>query len=322
MTTTTADTPWNGEKITQPGCYLGMPNDTYHGDCCDGPSLSSSGAVTLMNECPARFWWDSPLNPDQEKEDKAAFDLGKAAHTALLEPATWESRISVIDADSYRTNAAKEAREAARAAGKVPLLPAQRDDIAGMREALLAHPIARKAWDGGVAEASYFYRDRGTGVWLKARPDFRPDHRRWIVDYKTTGSAHPRQFARRVYDLGYFQSAAWYMDAVAAVDGAMPEEWWFVVQETKPPYLVSVFLLDQRAVEWGRRLNRRAIDLFSECCATGKWPGYSESAQVIDLPSWGHFQLEERSEAGEFQTRSRRQDDADLKNIVQEAYAP
>ena len=288
--------------IQAPGIY-DLRADVYHGNCCDGPSLSSSGARQLLEECPASFWWNSPLNPEFENEQKRDFDIGTAAHVALLEPETWRRRVIVIEADSYRGKEAREQRDEAYSAGLTPLLSEQAASVFAMSRAILAHPIARTAWSAGKAEPTYIWRDGPTGVWLKARPDFIPDHGRWIVDYKTTTSAHPRAFARRVFDMGHFQQAAWYIDGVAAVTGKAPAEWWFVVQETKPPYLVNVFKLHPHAVEWGRVLNRRAIDLFAECAAADRWPGYGETAAVIDIPEFAHFQLNQRHEAGEFAPR-------------------
>lgn len=292
-----------GLKVEGAGVYR-LSADAYHDDCAPGPSLSSSGARTLIEECPAAFWWNSYLNPAYQPEQKKSFDLGHAAHTALLEPDSWRERVVVIEAADYRTKAAQEARDGAWAEGKVPLLPEHRDTIFAMRDALLAHPLAARAWENGWAEPSFVWQDTETKAWLKCRPDFLPDHRRWIIDYKTTTSAHPRHFARRTAEHGYFQQAAWYIDGIGAVTGESPKEWFFVVQETKPPYLVSVFKLDQRAIDFGAAMNRRAIDLFAECVATGKWPGYAETATIVSLPSWVEFQLEERRELGEFRSKA------------------
>jgi len=33
--------------ITEPGIYRNVPMDVYHSDCCDGPSISSSGLPEL-----------------------------------------------------------------------------------------------------------------------------------------------------------------------------------------------------------------------------------------------------------------------------------
>src|SRR5207237_4784056 len=92
----------------------------------------------------------------------------------------------------------------------------------------------------------------GTGVPCKARPDYLPAHGRWIVDLKTAASVNPRSWRDQAYRLGYHARAAWYLDGCAAVLGQAPEEYWFVLVEKEPPYLVSVVSFDQDALAWGR----------------------------------------------------------------------
>ena len=116
------------DKIDRPGLYA-LSRETYHGSSTIEPSLSSSGAVTLVQECPAVFWASSPLNPDFVPEQKLEFDIGSAAHLIILEPAKWGSQVVEIDADNYKTKAAQEARDAGYAAGKTPLLPKHRRTI-------------------------------------------------------------------------------------------------------------------------------------------------------------------------------------------------
>lgn len=293
--------------VTRPGVYRGMPAETYHGDCCDAPSLSASGAKLLMDECPAAFWHASTMNPDFVPERKREFDIGTAAHLVFLEPDLFGERVVVIDAADYRTKAARDARDDAYAAGKTPLLTEQARQVQAMRNALFAHPIARKAFSGGEAELSMFWRDQTFGVWLKTRPDYLPAHGRWVVDYKTAASANPRAFAKRAYDLGYFQQAAWYLDGVEATTGRRPEHFWFVVQQKDLPHLVTVCQLDEAAIEWGRLLNRKAVEVFARCLERGEWPGYRQpdaphvdKAFIIGLPGYAHFQLQDRDDAGEF----------------------
>src|SRR5438270_10945568 len=88
-------------------------------------ALSASGAWLLAEECAAKFLWRSPWNPLYMPEAKTEFDIGVAAHLAVLEPERQAQSIVVIEAGDYRTGRAREARDAARDAGKVPLLPYQ-----------------------------------------------------------------------------------------------------------------------------------------------------------------------------------------------------
>src|SRR5262249_52081148 len=84
-------------------------------------ALSASGAWLLSEECAAKFLWRSPWNPLYVPEAKTDFDIGIAAHLAVLEPARQSDSVVLIEAGDYRTTKAREARDAVRAAGKVPL---------------------------------------------------------------------------------------------------------------------------------------------------------------------------------------------------------
>src|SRR5881394_2981164 len=89
----------------------GLPAVEYHAM----RALSASGAWLLAEECAAKFLWRSPWNPLYEPEGKTDFDIGVAAHLAVLEPERQAQGIVVIEAGDYRTAKAREARDAARA---------------------------------------------------------------------------------------------------------------------------------------------------------------------------------------------------------------
>src|ERR1043166_9593677 len=103
-------------------------------------ALSASGAWLLAEECAAKFLWRSPWNPLYVPEAKTDFDIGVAAHLAVLEPERQANSIVLIEAGDYRTTKAREARDAARATGKVPLLLYQFDIARGIAGWLRTHP--------------------------------------------------------------------------------------------------------------------------------------------------------------------------------------
>jgi hypothetical protein len=292
--------------ITEPCIRDGLPNEIYHSDCCPAPSLSSSGAKVLSGDDPAaafRFWAQSPMNPAREREEKRAFDIGNAAHLICLEPHLFQEKTWIIQADDYRTKLAQAERDEARAEGRIPLLAHEAEMVRGIRDVLLDHPIAKHAFVNGTAERSYFWIDPEYGVWRKVRLDYAPvDPLLRIVDLKTTTDANPVEFKRRAADLGYHQSAAFYMDAIDHFHGERPRNFYWVVVEKKAPYLISVCVADPEALAWGRLLNRRALDLFRRCLDKGVWPAYGAQAHIIDLPGWTVKELERRHAAGEFST--------------------
>ncbi len=291
-----ADLAASGRSIS------GLPAVEYHAM----RALSASGVWLLAEECPAKFLWRSPWNPLYLPEPKTEFDIGVAAHLAVLEPQRQADSIVLIECGDYRTMKAREMRDAARAQGKVPLLPYQLDIVSAIAGSIRAHPIVSAAFTGGEAEVTLIWDDPGTGIPCKARPDYLPAHGGWLVDLKTAASANPRTWRDQAYRLGYHARAAWYLDGAATVLGKAPDEYWFVVVEKEPPYLVSVISFDEPALEWGRIANRKACALFARSAASNDWPGYREPGQNHDrafrvgLPPWALYQLQDRAELGEF----------------------
>jgi len=293
-------------RIGEPGVYR-MTAEQYHGQCTVEPALSRSGAHTIIKECPAAYWHASPLNPAFVEQQSREFDIGTAAHLVMLEPDLFAERSVLIPFDSYSTKAARELRDQAYADGKTPLKPREAEQVAAMRKALFAHPLAREAFTGGVAEQTYIWQDDASGVWCKARLDYEREGGRMVVDYKTAGSANPRDFRRAVWDHGYHMQDPWYRDGVEAVRGRRPEEFWFVVQEKAAPHLVTVIRLDESATTWGAMANARARSVFADCLRRGRWPGYREPSSphrdrafTLSLPSYAEFELEEAKVFGAF----------------------
>lgn len=273
--------------VTQPGVY-DLTEQQYHGDPVPGGSLSSSGARRILPpSCPARFRYEA----DHPSAPTKALDLGTAAHSVVLGIG---APIVRVDAPDWRTKAAREARDAAHAAGEVPLLPADYQQVQDMAAALRQHPIAAALLDpdrGGSPERSLFWVDAPTEVWRRARLDWMPDHtngRRPIIgDYKTCRDASPDALSKAIHDHGYHQQAAWYLDAGAAL-GLWDDDaaFVFVCQEKTAPYLVTVVEPDPVALRIGRALNRRALELYRDCVLSGRWPGYADDVIQIGLPVW------------------------------------
>jgi len=281
-------------SATEPGIH-DMTAEAYHAD----PALGSSGARRLVNECPAAFRL-------AVQETKTEFDIGTAAHLLVLEPDAFGAKVAAIPHDNYKTKAAQEARDAARAAGRIPLLPDQIQAVRAMRDAILADPVAGRAFRGGKAEQSLFWRDPEFGVMCKTRPDWLPGHGRYLVDIKTSTTADPRKFEKAIAEFGYHQQAAWYLDGVEAVTGERPARFAFVVVSKKPPHLVTTCWIDDEAIQWGRIQNRRARGLFAWCLDHDQWPAFQpditgpRAAFTVGLPGWATKELERRHEAGEF----------------------
>ncbi len=307
------------------GIVHGMPMDDYQ----NLQALSASGiwAITDMHEgCPLKFWLSSPWNPDREPYNAAHFDTGKALHLAVLEPAEVEKQVVVHGHDRYNSKEAKAVRDNAYASGRIPLKPAEWAIVEAMHRAIFNDPIARGAFDGaGEAEVTALWTDRDYNVPCKARADRVLDGGRILVDLKSARSAHRIGFSRAMWEFGYFSRAAWYIDGWEMTTGVRVEEYWFVVVESKEPYLTAVHKLPESDLEWGRIINRDAVATFSQCLARGEWPGYRPPgstrarAFITGLPTWAVYQLHAAMEDGAFPTNKISK--ADIKRGAQ-LYAP
>lgn len=289
--------------IDQPGVY-DLTAEAYHADPVPGGSLSSSGArMLLAPSCPALY----RHRMDAGQGHRQVFDIGHAAHAEVLGIG---AELAVIDADSYRTNAARAERDAAYAAGKTPLLVAEHEQVLGMATALREHPVASELFrpGHGEAEQALFWFDEEFGVWRRAMLDwsfYSPVTGQFIAaDYKTTKSAEPDAISRAMSTYGYVQQDPYYLDGAIALGlaGDLPPAFIFVFQEKEPPYLVTICQLNPESREWGQVLNRKALDVYRTCRETGHWPGYSDGVISVGIPGWADRQHQTALDRGDYQT--------------------
>lgn len=253
-----------------------MSNRTYHAHA----ALGSTSLKTLATRTPAHWRWerDHPVQKD-------VYDIGTVTHSLILEGD--ESGVKVIDVPDKMGNKWKIPATEAKESGLIPLTTKEMDGIRAMRDAVMAHPVAKLALTGHLAEQSVFWEEEDLA--LKCRPDAWSNDKLW--DLKTTVNADPREFGKTSYSYGYHQSNAHYVDGVAAATGEVLP-FGFILVEKTAPYLVSIVELDPEAVELGRALNDRAKRIYRECADNGSWPGYPP-AEPVNLPMWAVYESED-----------------------------
>ncbi len=282
-------------RIDTPGVY-DLPSEVYHRDPVVEPSLSRSIAELMVTRTPRHAWLAHPrLNPDHVETKRIDFDIGKAFEQVLLEG---DEGVVMIDADSYSTKVAKEARDAAYAAGKVPLLGKHFDMLAPMVQAaraqLAAHPEARDAFVAGKPQQTLVWCEGG--VWCRALLDWLPDERTRdtvYYDVKTTSDANPEVWQRACFAAGGDMQAAFYLRGIRALLGGEAARFRFVVVERKPPYALVVVELTPAALALGEAKVHRALELWRACLGENRWPGYPAHVAYLDLPAWEERRLED-----------------------------
>src|ERR1700747_1719 len=101
-----------------PGFYDGISHSDYLADA-EGPRLSASLAHLMLSKSPRQPGAGPPLlgacSPDESTDDR---DRGTLLHALLL----GGRNVIEVEADDYRTKAARELRDEIKAAGDVPVL--------------------------------------------------------------------------------------------------------------------------------------------------------------------------------------------------------
>lgn len=271
-------------EVEAPKVVDGLSAEAYH---ADKTSISSSGLRALLAPgCPAQFKYDRDHPPAPKRE----FDLGNAVHAEVLGEG---HDIVEVDFPNYLKGDARAVRDAAYAAGKVPLLPKEKQQVDDMAAAIRQHPLAGPLFapGSGIAERSLYWTDPATGVRCRVRPD-------WLkqlpgmtlaVDLKTTKDANPEAVSRAIRDYSYHQQDAFYTDGIWAALQPEDVRFVFVFQSKTAPYLVTVRELADQDRDIGRARNERALRIYKECESTGIWPDWTgpvTEIPQIGMPTW------------------------------------
>lgn len=278
--------------------------EDYDRDPCPAPSLNASTAKLLLTASPRHAWTrHTRLNPFHERETSRRFDIGSAAHAILL--GDDHSVVEVIAAEDYRSKAAQAAREAAIAAGRLPLLEHEHAAVMGMvgaaREQLSRHE-ASDAFTRGRPEQTLIWREGPT--WCRARLDWLPDELDGDVtlyDLKTTaGSAHPDVWIRRLYDMAGDIQPAFYMRGLRRLWGGIRKiRFRFVVVETEPPHALSVCELDPYAIAMADERVDEALRIWRECLEADRWPAYPPMVATCAMPAYADMRWQEAKQRRE-----------------------
>lgn len=267
------------------GAYYEFPESDYHADPCIAPSLSASIIKPLLYQSPRHAAFYHPkLNPDFVPEDNKRFDTGKAAHALILRD---KKDFEIIDAADWRTNAAKEKRDAAYNDKKIPLLTHQWQEINAMvdsaREQLLSHECCDAFVLGGASEVTLIWQEGD--IWCRCRIDYISPDGKFFYDYKTTeATANPDTVDRLFSNMSYDITDAFYRRGISRVLGIEHPVYRFVVQEVEKPNLLSVIGFTPEAQGVADRKVDEAIRIWSECLKNNIWPGYPARTCYIGLP--------------------------------------
>jgi hypothetical protein len=302
----------------EPGIYPNLSNSDYHGD----PGSYSKSSLVDFEEFPANLPFQR-----QNRIRKTVFDLGTAAHTAILEPEKFEDEIAVIPDELLGKNGAKSNKAckewiAGQPSDKAVLTVKQRDSVLRVRDSVHDNPehsVAHELLSGGQAEVSCFWNEQFKGdlvddetgyhymqnmayddpegchkVLFKARPDYIPKNL-ISVDLKTTKvSIDQESFEKQAYNLHYHWSAGMTLRGLTMATGKQHRIYIFVVVQTDPPYEVAVYRASEENIGLGKAEVMDVMQRLAYCDFKNYWPGMPNRIQTLGLPGWAYKKLNDQ----------------------------
>jgi exodeoxyribonuclease VIII len=291
----------------EPGIYRDVPMEVYH-----RWNAASNSRLTKLDRSPAHL----KAYLDQPSEDSKALRVGRAIHTTVLEPDTFD-RTFVVTTKCLGTTQSgarcdKNGRDYFGAMygwrcgihqkglgtpdeTQLPLSEDEYQMAMAVRRAVQRHRSASGLLSGaGDTELSLVWRHSVTGVLCKARPDrfspWLPDGA--IVDLKSTRDASYLAFAKAIFSYGYHRQASLYLDG-ARVLGLEAAHFVFAALEKEAPYAVATYRLLESAIEAGAEQLVRRLNVYDECMQSNVWPAYPDEVQDIALPDYAWKMIEE-----------------------------
>lgn len=266
-----------------------MSNKDYHAR----PEISKSD-LDLLAKSPYHY----KHKDEFERKDSAALVLGSAVHKLVLEPKDFFNEFSVEPDVDKRTKEGKAIYNEflANSGGKIALDKGTHDIVEQIANAVKSIRETAVFLRDGLAEQSYFSEIDGVAV--KCRPDFFNENLGLCIDLKTTSDASADGFARSVANFNYHVQAAFYSDILKSL-GKSVNNFLFIAVETKKPFMVGFYTLDEIAIEQGRKTYQALLERYKLCLARGEWWGYAkfepqseqiEAIQTLSLPTWKFYE--------------------------------
>jgi hypothetical protein len=250
------------------------------------PAVRASD-LKAIGKSPKRYLWER-----EHRRETAAMRMGRAVHTAILEPHRYAAEYVVYD--GRRDARTKDYQAFLAAHPCATVLSADEDrEARETAEAVHAHPEAHALLTGGVAERVLLFEDPETGLPIKARLDYLRIRPGAVADVKKTKSINVRRFRSQAWELGYAVQLAIYRAAAEHATGhRLPV--YIVACEAEDEHDVGVYECPEDWLQLGADEARKRLDLLADCQRSGLWPGQCPGIQTMEAPRWAEWEAEGR----------------------------
>lgn len=254
------------------GIYFNLSNDDYHKD----PALSHSGMTKVLVSW-QDYWVNSCHNPDKEEyRPTDAMKLGTRTGMLLLEPNRFREEYNTQEHPNQKG---------------LYLSSLEMQKIRAAVNGVLDVPKAKSYFMYGYPEVTFCWRDKTTGVMLRARIDYLRTF--GAIDFKRIAGVGPFAIGRAVKSQGLDIQNFLYLEAIKAgrawLRGMKPTQlaayakregvdWqWinafmndedllfrFLFQRSTPPYIWKIRELSEPVVVEGANATFKAIKEYSD----------------------------------------------------------
>jgi exodeoxyribonuclease VIII len=214
-------------------------------------------------------------------EETPAMRLGRAIHTAVLEPDAFPLEYVVYDGPR---RAGKDWEEFAAVNVRKTILKVDEYQTAlDVRDAVRGHKLAARLLRRGRREVTLQWTDPQTHMRCKGRLDhLRGDV---LTDLKSTRDVDARTFGRLAARMGYIQQLAFYRRGLLAT-GHAEAPVYVVVVESEAPFSVAVYEVDDDALYAGDEIVGELLQQVKGCRKRRRWPDAHEGLETLDVPPW------------------------------------
>lgn len=247
------------------------------------PKISPSIAKKLLDGTPLNAWCNHRLLGNMAKPMTDGQVAGILTHATVL---GHDERLAILPYDSFRSNEAKEAKQAAIDAGLIPVAQPKWDEASENAPHIIAALSGAGVILDGTVEHRFNWVEDGvlcTGVvdhW---------DGKLMVDEIKTGPSLPTREYCERhlIQSHSHLQDAA-YRRAVAAELDVDPVEVTvrFAFVQSVAPFAVNIRPMTAAFREYSEIRWTRAVKTWGECLASGVWPGPNDEDYPFDVPVW------------------------------------
>ena len=256
-----------------------IPADEYHASSHNGEFMSSH-LLADFRESPALYYKE--VSGEAEQPESAAFTLGRAAHSLILEGREGFDRDFIVSDGPINGKTGEPFGKSTKAYtewrnGLNRDVISNRDYgfISRLHMSVLSHPVAGELLVEGVAEG--VIRAEYCGVPCQIRMDWL-NPRRGLVDLKTCDTLKWFESDCRRY--GYIHQMAFYRAVIREATGeTVPVH--IIAVEKNEPFSTGVWKLTPEVLDCAEEINRAALARYRRCRQSGSWPTGYEDVRII-----------------------------------------